>query len=271
VAEAFFQQLSPLTGGVSLSARFLGTDATSGPWSDQFMHAGPPSALVGHLVAAAIADPDMGLPSNGLLTRFSADILRPIPVGEVSAEVRTLRSGARIGLVEVQLRNEEHTLLSARCWVSRRAEVAIPRTPLGEAPTAGEVVVPDRWGGGYLRSVEWSWVEGIFHEPGPATVWTRALLPLLPDTPWRPVERVLLIADSGNGISAVADPRRVTFVNTDLTVHLVREPVGESIWMAASTALDPQGVGLASSTLGDRDGGIGTGAQSLFVAPTAGA
>ena len=60
-----------------------------------------------------------------------------------------------------------------------------------------------------------------------------------------PLERLLVVADVGNGVSAVLDWREYLFINTELTVHLLRPPEGEWIGVDAVTRLD--GVGLAES------------------------
>jgi len=75
----------------------------------------------------------------------------------------------------------------------------------------------------------------------------------------------MIAADSGNGVSIVADPRNVLFINPDLTVHLHRMPVGHWVALRAKSVLHPNGVGLAESGLFDRGGAIGRSLQSLFV------
>jgi hypothetical protein len=120
---------------------------------------------------------------------------------------------------------------------------------------------------GYLSAIEWRPVRGNFGEPGPATVWARMRYPLVPDEEPGPLERVLAIADSGNGISGELDLRQWQFINPELTVHLHREAAGEWICLDAQTAISPGGVGLATSVLSDLDGPIGVGAQSLLVTP----
>lgn len=78
---------------------------------------------------------------------------------------------------------------------------------------------------------------------------------------------MLLVADSGSGLSAVASPRELLFVNTELTVHLTRMPVGDRVWMRSESFLGATGTGLASTILGDDQGGVGTAQQSLFLSP----
>ena len=126
---------------------------------------------------------------------------------------------------------------------------------------------PQAWNPGYLDAIEWTWVTGAFDTPGPATVWTRSRIPLVHGEALTGLQRVLLVADSGNGVSAIADPSELFFVNTELTVHLHRAVRGDAVWMQAQTVIDAHGIGLVNSVLGDTGGGVGTAAQSLFVAP----
>ena len=79
-------------------------------------------------------------------------------------------------------------------------------------------------------------------------------------------QRVAVAADSGNGISAILDMKHYSFVNSDLTVNLLRRPRGEWVCIDARTLLGPNGCGLAESTLYDRHGLIGRATQSLLVA-----
>jgi acyl-Coa thioesterase superfamily protein len=82
-----------------------------------------------------------------------------------------------------------------------------------------------------------------------------------------PLSRVLIAADSGNGVSNVLDFAKHVFINADLTVHLVRYPVGEWVCLQAATSIDSDGIGLADTALHDQAGQIGRAAQSLFVNP----
>jgi hypothetical protein len=55
------------------------------------------------------------------------------------------------------------------------------------------------------------------------------------------------------------------FINTDLTVHLHREPAGEWIGMDAGTTIGPDGAGTATSVLHDGSGPVGRGEQALLI------
>jgi hypothetical protein len=81
-----------------------------------------------------------------------------------------------------------------------------------------------------------------------------------------PLQRTLVAADVGNGISAVLDYRRYLFINVDLTVHLERMPEGEWICVDAITLPQPNGVGTAESVLSDGQGRTGRALQTLLIA-----
>ena len=119
---------------------------------------------------------------------------------------------------------------------------------------------------GYADAGEWRFASGGPSALGPAAVWHRLRDTVVAGEEPSGWERVMSIADSGNGISAVLPLADWFFINPDLTVYLRREPVGEWVCMEAETQIEPDGLGLATSVLSDRAGRIGRGNQSLLVA-----
>ena len=118
---------------------------------------------------------------------------------------------------------------------------------------------------GYHTAMEYRFIEGSFTEPGPAKAWMRMRHPLLPGEEPTPLQRVLVAADSGNGVSATLDWQRFLFINVDLSVQLERMPVGEWVCLDASSRVEPAGLGLAESELFDEHGRIGRSLQALLV------
>ena len=127
--------------------------------------------------------------------------------------------------------------------------------------------MPAQLESGYLKAVEWRPVSGGFLEPGPASAWTRIRVPIVEGEEPTGLQRVLAVADSGNGISGTLDMRRWWFINPELTVHFLREPAGEWVCLEARTQIAAGGSGVATSVLSDRSGPVARGAQALFVAP----
>ena len=131
----------------------------------------------------------------------------------------------------------------------------IPRFPHGEAENFGATAMELRFAAG-------EWIS-----PGPSVAWFRLRLPLLQGEEPSGAQRAAAAADFGNGSSAELTFGAHVFVNTDLSVHLSREPAGEWIALEAVTEHGPEGTALAASTLHDERGPVGRAAQSLYVAP----
>ena len=244
--------------------RFLATELTRGPWDPRAQHAGPPAALLGRAVER------LGDRADLQTARATFEIMRPVPIAAVQVAARRLRDGRNTDLVEASLSADGVEVMRATALRIRRAELPLP-PGLAEArrlpgPDQGrhEPFFPTGQEVGYHTAVEWRFVAGSFLEAGPATVWLRMRQPLLPGEAPSPLVRVLAAADSGNGASAALDYRRWLFVNADLTVYLVRLPVGEWVALEAATTATG-GVGLATSVIHDEQGPVGRGLQALFV------
>ena len=249
-AEAFYE---PLGGG-----RFRSTEHTAGPWDPASQHAGPPAALLGR--ALELCEPR----EDTLLARITYEILGPVPVAEVEVEAQVIRPGRSVELLEATLSAGGRPAMTARAW----------RLPLTTAPPAGEVVAPiDRpdtadpppHDFGYGNALECRFAVGGWRVPGPAVVWTRLRVGIVPDEQPSPLQRVLAVADSGNGVSAVLSWDEWLFINPELTVHVLRPPEGE--WVVLDAATSVADAGLARSVMSDAGGPVAYGAQSLFVAP----
>ena len=70
--------------------------------------------------------------------------------------------------------------------------------------------------------------------------------PIVAGEPPTPLQRVLVVANTGNGVSSALDWRRFTFINVDLTVHLERLPGGE--WVCLDAVTLPGRTGMAAPT-----------------------
>ncbi|MER8097369.1 thioesterase family protein [Streptomyces goshikiensis] len=259
-AEAFFERVD--------TGRFLASEHTRGPWDPGAQHAGPPAALLGR----AVEDRE-GAREDMRLARITYEILRPVPIGPLEVTTSVLRAGRSTEVVEAALAPPGAApVMLARALRIRVAPEAVPASVPGPGlPAPGEVEVtpffPVPWETGYHRAMETRFTEGAFMELGPGTCWMRMKVALIAGEDVRPLDRVLVAADSGNGISSVMDFGRFVFVNSDLTVHLHRHPVGEWACVEARTSVDAAGIGLADARLHDEKGPIGRSAQSLFVAP----
>ena len=67
-------------------------------------------------------------------------------------------------------------------------------------------------------------------------------------------------------MSSALDPGEWGFLNTELSVHVLRRPVGEWLCLDAETRLSSGSVGLATSSVYDEKGLVARSAQALLVA-----
>lgn len=245
------------------------TELTRGPWDPGHQHAGPPSAMI----VRAVEEAGRGL---GLthLARLTVNLIRPIPMAAMVVEVDTDYAGRSAAHFGVRLLVEGKLCARATALMLREVPLPVPQGtpghPLPQAPRAWEesisVGMPFVRPGivGYGHLVENRTADGRIFQ-GPCTAWFRVLHPLVHGETASPVQRLLVAADSGNGVSAALDFRHFTYLNSDLTVNLLRQPQGEWLCLDARTALGGNGCGLAESSLYDEQGLVGRATQSLIV------
>ena len=243
--------------------RFNSTPHTRGPWDPAFQHAGPPAALLGRALERCEPREDF------VLARATFEILRPVPVAEVEVAARVARPGRSVELLEGELSAGGETIVSVRAWrvkASTAPDVNRDERP-PPRPDEADPLPPEMAHFGYGHAVELRFAAGGWWQQRPATVWTRMRVPLVAGEEPTGVQRVLVVADSGNGVSAVLPFDQWLFINTELTVHFRRPARGEWICLDAETSIASGGAGLARSVLSDDEGVVAQGAQALLVAP----
>jgi hypothetical protein len=241
--------------------RFVPTASTRGPWDPDAQHAGPPAALLGRAIERCE-------PRDGMrVGRITCEILGPVPLEPLTVDAGVVRPGRSVEMVEASLSGPAGELMRARAWRLRAGEHEVELSDDGRPPGPEEGSPSDFPGTGhdfgYHEAMEYSFVRGGWRDPGPATVWMRTRVPLVDGEDATPLERVLVAADSGNGVSAALDWRTHLFINTELTVHLMRPSEGEWVCLDSVTRVD--GLGLTETALWDERGRIGRGAQTLLV------
>jgi hypothetical protein len=74
-----------------------------------------------------------------------------------------------------------------------------------------------------------------------------------------------MVVDCANGAGAALDPEKFVFMNTDTAVHLHRLPRGNDFAVRGRGSIGPDGIGATTADIFDRQGFIGTVAQTLLV------
>ena len=248
---------------------YRANEHTGGAWNLAEQHIAPSFGLLAHAI-----EMDRDARGNGHLmtARLSYDILGTVPADVVvDIDVRVLRPGRTIELVEAALTYQGRGVVLARAWLMKQYDTAAFRgSGLRPIPPPQDMPAwdPSRvWPGGFIASAE---VRRAEDEPGRAAYWVRTSVPLLDDEAVSSLSRVAGLLDIANGMTVRVDPRQVAFPNLDLTAHLFATPVGEWVGFDTAVSIGPSGIGLTHSIIHDETGPIGALSQSLTVRPGAG-
>jgi hypothetical protein len=243
----------------------LPTELCRGPWSPDHQHGGPPAALLARALEG------VGLTTeDAQIARMSVEFLRPVPLAPLRVEAQVQRPGRKVELALASLYAGDQEVARATSLKVRRKILDLPDVDVSSeafVPPAelSDFVFPFFTGDvGYHTAMQVRLARGVFGS-GSVAAWFRMRHPLLPGETPSPFQRVMIAADSGNGISVVLEFPRWLFINPDLTVHLFRQPAGEWVLLDSRTLPADTGVGLTDTRLHDEQGLIGRSCQSLLL------
>ena len=257
--------------------RYLPSEHTRGPWDPGALHGGAAAALLTRCF-------EDNVESAGLtFGRLGFEFLRPIPMAPLEVATELVRPGRRVQELQATLTSEGELIGRGGALLVRAVEDGIPQAardlPPMAPPESGRVASPEDAAdagpesglaagstgfgstGMEIRWLDRPWV------PGPARVWMRPRMDLLPGEPMSPVALAAAAADFGNGVGAELSFDRFLFINADLTLHLERVPEGDWIGLDARTLISVGGPALAESVLHTEAGPIGRAFQTLVVQP----
>jgi acyl-CoA thioesterase len=245
--------------------RYEPTRATESPWDREAQHGGPPAALLARAIDKTVA-------GSMRIGRISLGFLGPIPLREVVVAVSPIRPGRRVQLTEATMSVDGRVAVTARARHIATGDRA-PKLDVEEIPAPPPLPPSpetqrfysglDDWG--YGHSIEWRFTRGGFDTLGAAGVWTRVRLPLVEGESLTGQYRVLIAADSANGLSLSLPLEQWLSIPPTMTATLLRPPIGEWVHLECRTHLTDDGVGLAQADMFDTDGFIGQVAQPLLV------
>jgi hypothetical protein len=252
---------------------FVATTLARGPWDPDACHGGAPAAL---LAATIDATPSL-VPMQ--VVRLTFELLRPVPVGvPLRRTTEVLREGKRVQTLEATLIDDRdgQAAMRVRALRIRTTALDLPedRPVPAPAPTPGPDEL-ERFDGladwdaqGFWQAVDVRFVTGHLGVPGRGIAWFRVLAPIADGVELTPLARAAAAGDFGNGIGAPLPMGPFAYVNPDLTIDLHRLPEGAWVAADAQSVAQANGIGLATTTLADRRGAIGSALQSLFIADT---
>ncbi|TIC82650.1 thioesterase family protein [Nocardioides sp. GY 10127] len=242
------------------------TRHTGGAWNPAEQHIAPGLGLLVHEV---IRDLEARRRDDRMqVSRLAFDITGTVPVGPVVTQVRMLRPGRTVELVEATLSHEGRTVAELRAWLLAPFETAhVAGSHVEPIPGPDEVEPWDAssiWQGDFIAT---SQVRRRETAPGRALTWVKVGMPLVADEVVSPVAAFSGLLDIANGMSPRVSPQEWMFPNVDLTAHLLREPAGEWLGLDTRVSFGPGGLGVTATVLHDEVGVLGTSTQSLTVRP----
>ena len=256
--------------------RWTPTEFARGPWDARHCHGGPVSALL----ARAVEHADPGGDIDWQVARMTVELTRPVPVGRpLDLITETERPGKRVSLIAARLIDAGTEVAKVRALRIRRSDLLLPDNtiqPPPDPPGTPDDALPVKMPVGvddpiayHKDACEHRLTEGSWETPGPVGVWIRLLLEVVPGEPPTGLQRVAAAADFGNGVSGTLPFDQFSYINPDLSVHLIRPPVGHWIGMRAASYYGrghtSTGAGLAESALYDEEGRLGRSLQSLLI------
>ena len=280
-----FFQIDPENGSM-----YHPTLHSKGPWAANMLHGRVISGLI-----AFEAEQNLGQRvdvAEWQIARLTVDMFRVAPMAPLTVEVRLLRTGRRINVLEVQIITERAK--GEKTLIANGVVVALKKS----SSPSSDVWTPDRWNVDYPteikindKEISDSDIEKFEHHPiwetidvtdgyqvrsnrisrkyGVKRVWIKETINLVGKMPPSQFVRVAQVADIANPL-ANSSVEALHYINVDLTLYLNRNPVGEWIGVETLQHGSADGISIGAVNLYDIDGLVGTSTVSgLAQAPSA--
>jgi hypothetical protein len=248
---------------------YVATELTQGPWNPEHQHGGPVCALLATVVERV---PSLVPMRCGRLT---VDLMRTVPVAALRARARVVREGKRVQLVEAALEHDGVEVARASALrvrigstpnaltLPRRPDESPPRLP--EAHKGSALELAGRPVPGFIRAIDIDRVVGGLGTGAPAIVWYRLRVPLIAGEETSPLARLATFADFTSGSANFLPVAEWSSINADVSMNVLREPVGAWIAVDAVAHAAGDGIGHSRASFYDIEGFIGSGATTQIV------
>lgn len=239
---------------------FVGTELIGGGWNPEEANGGTVLALLGQCLHEVPSLVPMSL------SRFTADLVRPVPVGR-RLEVRSsvVREGKKIQVVDLRLVVDDVEHVRATALRLREADLTarddVPASSVADRP-ADALVRPEeaeRMGElmpfvpGFMKAVDLRYAprrDGTGHG-----AWMRLDRPVVAGEPVTPTAALTATFDYANLIGVQEHSPSLTMINPDVTAHVLRAPRSKWTALTGDTRFNAGwGRGVSTGVLSDDDG-----------------
>jgi len=251
---------------------FVGTTLTQGAWDREAQNGAAVLSLLGHCLEDVPSLAPMSL------SRFTVDLVRPVPIGvRLDVVPSVIREGKKIQVVELQLMVGDVTHVRATALRVRDADVRGARglpDPTPEREPIDRIVAPEQSGEmgrgkdspGFLQGIEMRRAPAI-EGPGMG-YWVRLAKPVVAGEPIRATSRLTLGFDFASLIGVDLTDISVSLINPDVTAHVLRPPTGEWVSITGQTRFRyDAGRGVSVATISDFDGPFAFASASQIIQP----
>jgi len=252
------------------------TELCGGPWSPDAQHGSAVAAILPRTVET------VSTPVPMRPTRFTVDLLSPVPLAPMTAAARVVKAGKRIAVIDAELRTDDRVAARASALLMRDGvEYPMPTGPPAPEPVARPPLVPEPsaqqdfadWDPddaefappGFARAMNYVRTRGTFSSGVPASAWMALRTRVVRDEPVTPFQLVATASDMGSGLGGFLDYAEWRTINADISLHLLRLPDGPHIGLDGEWRADPGGMGMSAAALFDHRGLVGRMVSSTFV------
>jgi hypothetical protein len=266
------------------------TELTRGPWAHQVMHGGAICGLLGWAVEREQRQAGI----DQVCSRLTVEILSGMPMATYEVVATTVKAGKRTALIDAEVREAPGAAgsgsaadaagprgsgrLVARAssqWLTptlfehdpQGDGQSLPPIPAERADPGSNPDIDYPRPGFNADAVDFRFVGGSTEEPGPGCTWLRLDHPLMAGEETSPLGRVATLADLGAAVGWDFSPSGGAYINTDVTLQLLRVPAGEWFYFDAATVVAPQGLAGTHTAICDQHGLLGWVLQSQVEAP----
>ena len=222
--------------------KFIPTSAGIGPWTATSLHGRLIIGLLGAEIEKRHGSPEY------MPARLTVDMYKLPDLSPVEVVTRIVKDGYRIKVIDAEFISGGISAGRATCQLLRKTENAPgqvwKREPWG-APKPEDVPLAD---GPMGRMWQARPISGAMRGAEPRRTWMAEVREVVGGDPLTPFVRVAVAADFASPLAHVGD-QGLGYINTDVTVYLHREPVGEWIGFESLTHGATDGVAVGDCLL----------------------
>ena len=243
------------------------TELTRGPWSHGVMHGGPICGLLAWAIENRLGRDDL------VCSRLTVEILSGVPVEELETSSAIIKNGKRTAVVESSISQNGKVLARATSqWLSPPEKLQASSESMADIPSerADPGAHPDvdyPRPGFNADAVDLRVIKGSTEEPGPGLIWIRLDHPLVAGESPSKFQQISTLCDLGAAVGWENSDDDQPFINSDVTMQLLRSPESEWVLFDSSVHRVSNNLACCMTTLMDPKGLLGWVMQSQIVAP----